>query len=218
MKINLGCGWKYRDGWTNVDKFASRVDVRADIGSLPFDDGTADHVDFYHTIEHVPRHDGVQALREIHRVLKRGGTVAIETPDRMKLIALINGDGPKTKRLNVVEGTRVATGLYYPNAKPLLHGVKGALGGVSGTPEAKADWHRWLLDRRTEILAALEAGDITQVKLPKNVKPGEPHLYIWHAMELVEELQGFGFTAKIEPPQSHGARTWRDSRVVGVKR
>lgn len=222
MKINLGCGPKRLDGYLSCDLYSPDVDVRCDIRSLPFEDGSVSEVLFYHTIEHVPRADGVQALREIARVLKPAGRVAIETPDRLKLIALIRGKGPKSKGLNVVEGTRAATGLYYPESATsrgtLLDGVKGAMGGVSGSWAEKIAWHNWLKQRRNEILTALEANDCTLMPLPEKVNPGEPHLYLWHADELADELRSLGFDSVIEDPQSHGQRTWRDCRVVGVKR
>ncbi len=219
MKLNLGCGWKYLEGgWTNCDLYAEKVDVRCDVRALPFPDETADEVLFSHCIEHVTREEGVKTLREIHRVLRVGGSVAIETPDRLKLIELIKGRGPKSKGLNVVEGTRAAQGLYYPDAPKLLDGVKGAMGGISGTRQQKIDWHNWLKSRRNEILAAVEANDLSLMPLPERVNPGEAHLYLWDGEQLAAEMEAIGFAATIEEPQQHGCRTWRDCRVVGVKR
>ncbi len=222
-RLNLGCGPKYLDGWINCDKFAECADVKADIVALPFGDGSIDAAIFYHTIEHVDRAGGLTALRELHRVLRPGGTLAIETPDRLKLIELVKGRGPKSKGLNVVEGTRAAQGQYYPNSETsrgtLLDGVKGAMGGVSGSRVDKINWHNWLKKHRNEILTALEACDCSRMPDPDvPVLPGEPHLYLWTAAELAAELESIGFTARIEDPQSHGQRTWRDCRVVGVKR
>lgn len=222
MKLNLGCGPKYLDGYTNCDLFAEHVDVRCDCRSLPFATGTVSEVVFFHTIEHVDRADGVKAITEIARVLRPGGFVAIETPDRLKLISLIRGHGPKSKGLNVVEGTRAATGMYYPESSTsrgtLLDGVKGAMGGVSGSRDNKLEWHNWLKKRRNEILSALEANDCSMMPLPETVNPGEPHLYLWTAAELAAEMELIGLSASIENPQSHGQRTWRDCRVVGTKR
>ena len=45
---------------------------------LPFGDATFDLVCLFDTIEHIP--DDVQALREIHRVLKPGGSVFVSVP------------------------------------------------------------------------------------------------------------------------------------------
>jgi len=219
MRLNLGSGWSYDPEWTNVDLYAERVDYRADVRQLPFMDGIADEAKLIHTIEHVDRDGGVAMLREIHRVLKSGGTLAVETPDRLKCITLIRGSGPKSGRLNVVEGTRAATGLFYPrSSKQLLNGVKGAMGGVSGTLEEKRRWHEWLLKRANRILAALEENDIARIRPPSMVKPGEPHVYLWHADELREAMESVGFDARVEDPREHGGRTWRDCRVLGVKR
>lgn len=218
MKLNLGCGPKRINGYLSCDLYAPDVDIKCDCRSLPFEDGSVDELLFYHTIEHVGREDGTRALREIYRVLRPGGTLAIETPDRLKLILLIRGHGPKTRDLNVVEGTRAAQGQYYPNAPKLLDGVKGALGGVSGTREAKKEWHVWLMKRASQILQALEANDMGLMPVPDHpVHPGELHQYLWTAAELAQEMESIGFTATVEDPQMHGQRGWRDCRVVGVK-
>lgn len=60
-------GWNY-----------SRLDVRADVGSLPFRGGTADAVLHTQVLEHVP--DPGQVLAELARVLKPGGVLYLTAP------------------------------------------------------------------------------------------------------------------------------------------
>lgn len=52
--------------------------VRADALSLPFPDGSFDHVIAAEVLEHIP--DDRRAMREIARVLRPGGTAAVSVP------------------------------------------------------------------------------------------------------------------------------------------
>jgi len=54
------------------------VDVRGDLGQLPFHDESVDTLVCTGVLEHVQ--DPHQAVREMYRVLKKGGRVFIETP------------------------------------------------------------------------------------------------------------------------------------------
>ncbi len=51
------------------------------IKKLPYPDGSADAIELYHVIEHLPRHDLPVALGEWNRVLRPGGKLIIECPD-----------------------------------------------------------------------------------------------------------------------------------------
>lgn len=90
MKLNLGCGGDYREGWVNMDVEPSlRTDVCHDFTETPwpFKDETFDHILCSHVLEHVPplkpgtsRDALVVILEEMHRVLKPGGTVEVIGP------------------------------------------------------------------------------------------------------------------------------------------
>ena len=80
MKINLGCGNDIRPGWVNVDCAAlPGVDIVHDLNvlPLPFEDAVADEIACEDVLEHV---DYVPLLKEMHRVLKPGGTINISVP------------------------------------------------------------------------------------------------------------------------------------------
>ena len=129
MKVlHVGCG-----GSTLPDIFPDLEEIRLDldpasganmIGSMldiPLDDGRVDVVYTSHTLEHVTQHDGVRALKEFLRVLRKGGqcicivpnigalaeriasgglrparflpyTLAAPAPDRRKRLVLCSGD------------------------------------------------------------------------------------------------------------------------------
>lgn len=72
MKLNLGCGDYYVDGWVNIDSAENskvRPDMVHDVSlGLPFDDDTADAVYAGHLLEHLPVEAVVPLLREVARV------------------------------------------------------------------------------------------------------------------------------------------------------
>lgn len=86
MKLNLGCGDKHLDGYTNVDIVESRLgntpDVICDIRDLkPFESDSAEEVLAVHVIEHMVRWEVVGVLSEWFRVLRSGGKLVLETPN-----------------------------------------------------------------------------------------------------------------------------------------
>ena len=78
MRLNLGCGNKKIPGFIGVD--IKSADVVADIRKLPFDDDSADEIMAIHVCEHFYVHEIIGVLAEWRRVLKPGGTLAVELP------------------------------------------------------------------------------------------------------------------------------------------
>jgi predicted SAM-dependent methyltransferase len=74
MKINLGCGNNYIDGWLNHD---DDVDITK---RLPFDDDSAQFILAEHVVEHVKYNEALAFFTECRRVLKPGGVVRIAVP------------------------------------------------------------------------------------------------------------------------------------------
>ncbi|MCC6212857.1 MAG: tetratricopeptide repeat protein [Burkholderiales bacterium] len=90
MRLHIG-GKQTMVGWKilNVQP-GPGVDFVADCSDLgAFEDGSVDEIYASHVIEHLSYRDPVQtALREFHRVLKRGGTARIGVPDFERLCRL----------------------------------------------------------------------------------------------------------------------------------
>ena len=89
-KLHLGCGWNLLPGWLNMDylprcREALYLDARR---PFFFHDETFDYIFSEHMIEHMAYNNGLNMLGECHRVLKKGGTVRISTPDLSFLMKL----------------------------------------------------------------------------------------------------------------------------------
>lgn len=79
-KLNLGCGRDICQGWINLDRASlPGVDVVHDVEQLPlpFKDKYFDHIQAKDVLEHV---DCIRVLRDLHRILKDGGTLDIRVP------------------------------------------------------------------------------------------------------------------------------------------
>lgn len=82
MKINLGSGGEPREGYVNVDcnPRATKVDIVWNLDNYPwpFEDNSVDEVYMDQCLEHLADHN--RAMKEIHRILKKGGTANISVP------------------------------------------------------------------------------------------------------------------------------------------
>lgn len=98
MKVNVGCGNHYANGWTNLDVVkipdaGINPDVVGSIEDLPFGDGEVDFLYAGHCLEHLriyPDANGTtqfdRGLREIARVLGPDGHAGFICPDVYRAI------------------------------------------------------------------------------------------------------------------------------------
>lgn len=91
MKINIGCGRDYREGWFNTDMSPEvKCEQRMDIGQGALDvaDNTAELVYISGVLEQIGENwQLIHALNECHRVLKPGGKIVIVVPNAKYAIA-----------------------------------------------------------------------------------------------------------------------------------
>lgn len=84
MKLNLGSGNDYRQGYVNID---IRTNIKADkhwnIKDLQYEDNTVDEIVIQDVLEHFK--NPVKILKECHRVLNLGGVLIIRVPDWEKI-------------------------------------------------------------------------------------------------------------------------------------
>ena len=93
VRLNVGCGTDYKEGWINVDNNSDnnieKLDLNWDLRNpLPFPDGSVDFIFNEHFMEHLTPEEGVQANRDFMRVLKEGGVLRIAMPDLEEVIAV----------------------------------------------------------------------------------------------------------------------------------
>jgi len=82
MKLHVGCGNKYFDGWTNLDIDSDSADICGDARELvEIDDNSCEIIYASHILEHFSRHEYESVLSIWHRKLTKGGTLRISVPD-----------------------------------------------------------------------------------------------------------------------------------------
>jgi glycosyltransferase involved in cell wall biosynthesis/predicted SAM-dependent methyltransferase len=103
LRLHLGCGDRYLEGYVNIDLPASShsvqsgrtPDIHADITRLQYADGTVDEIRLHHVFEHFDRPTALRLLIQWHLWLRPGGKLIIETPDLMgSLSSLLDSSGP----------------------------------------------------------------------------------------------------------------------------
>jgi 2-polyprenyl-3-methyl-5-hydroxy-6-metoxy-1,4-benzoquinol methylase len=79
-KLNVGCGRDIRKGYINMDVVKlPGVDIVHNINKkFPYKEGYFDKIVARHVIEHVE--DMGKVMKELHRILRPGGKLFIETP------------------------------------------------------------------------------------------------------------------------------------------
>lgn len=88
-KLHLGCGTVYFPGYKNIDwKMPStgKLDLRADVRSLPFENRSCSEIISFHLIEHIPRPDVKKTLQHWFRLLANNGKIIMELPDFDKTV------------------------------------------------------------------------------------------------------------------------------------
>lgn len=83
QRVNIGCGSRYLEDWTNLDFVSHSPSVIAhDLSrGVPLPDDSVDFVYSSHVLEHFDVLTGQQLLSECFRILKVGGRARIVVPD-----------------------------------------------------------------------------------------------------------------------------------------
>ncbi|MFA5071762.1 MAG: methyltransferase domain-containing protein [Candidatus Pacearchaeota archaeon] len=80
MKLNLGCGNDYREGYVNCD-WTDKVKVDKIVNlekKLPFKDNSVDEIICFHVLEHV--NNFIPLMHELYRISKKDAKIIIKTP------------------------------------------------------------------------------------------------------------------------------------------
>ena len=81
MKLNLGSAGLFLPGYTSIDLYDDRADLKMNILKLDFEDNTIEEILASHVFEHLSPHYAFPALQEWIRVLKPGGKLIMEMPN-----------------------------------------------------------------------------------------------------------------------------------------
>ncbi len=86
--LNLGCGYRFDQDWTNVNfaptgKGVLVYDLRR---GIPFADNSFDVVYHSHLLEHFSKVDALVFLHECYRVLQSGGILRVVVPDLERIV------------------------------------------------------------------------------------------------------------------------------------
>jgi predicted SAM-dependent methyltransferase len=82
LRLHLGCGATYKDGWVNVDLAGTRVDLPWDLARpLPFAPGSIHTIFHEHLLEHLTYAQGIELHRRCRELLRPGGVLRIGVPD-----------------------------------------------------------------------------------------------------------------------------------------
>ena len=85
--LNLGCGSRFHELWTNADLSPAHPSVIAlnALSSMPFADNSFAVIYMCHVLEHIPKNQTVELLRECRRILQKDGIIRIVVPDLEQL-------------------------------------------------------------------------------------------------------------------------------------
>jgi hypothetical protein len=88
LKLHLGCGEKYLEGYVNIDYpdteqkvIKTKADVFSDMRSLSYPENSVDEIRSHHLFEHFSRAEALKLITRWRSWLKPGGLLIIETPD-----------------------------------------------------------------------------------------------------------------------------------------
>ena len=106
MKLHLGCGKRYLEGYIHVDiaEFA-HIDYQLPIDDLStFKSNSAEEIYASHVLEYFDRNDVINVLTEWKRVLKPSGILRLAVPNFPKLVEVYQSSKELTSILGPLYG------------------------------------------------------------------------------------------------------------------
>ncbi len=130
MKLNIGCGYDYKEGYVNIDnteEIKTDLCMNPDEERLPYKKNSVEEIYCRHTYEHFE--NPLFVLEEFYRVVKKGGKIIIITPFGFNLSDTLfhktNGFHHKTFRQ------------FYGDERPYFSRVRLKGLDVRGIPRGK---------------------------------------------------------------------------------
>jgi SAM-dependent methyltransferase len=119
-KLNVGCGYDYRQGYLNVDLHAvHKPDLVADVTRLPMlPDAAFDEIVAQDVLEHFERARTAPALAEWSRLLVAGGVLHVRVPSLLGMFDLLSRPDRRPPAraeeiIHLMYGTQAYNGDYH---------------------------------------------------------------------------------------------------------
>jgi predicted SAM-dependent methyltransferase len=119
-RLEIGSGPSTKPGWLSSDLISG--DLYLDLTRpLPLPTGSFEYVFGEHVIEHLSEQAGMGLLRELRRIVRRGGVVRLTTPDLRKLIAIYEDENPVISQADYARFVDDITGKRHERACQILN-------------------------------------------------------------------------------------------------
>ncbi len=130
--------------YITTDLNSPLADVKADICALPFEDQSMDVILCNHVLEHIP--DDTTAMRELYRVLKKGGWGILQIPQDMNRARTfeddsITGEKERGEVFGQYDHVRIYGRDYFDKLKAIGFSVE-AVDYTAGWPDSEVDKYR----------------------------------------------------------------------------
>lgn len=119
MKLNVGCGTRIIDGWTNVDRTGFAGVEICDVRNLSEKYKNAEIIYASHVLEYFDEREVLDVLADWYSVLVSGGVLRLSVPNLESLIivyqktkSIANIIGPMYGRLETERGTIYHRAIY----------------------------------------------------------------------------------------------------------
>ena len=102
MKLHLGCGKRFLEGYTHIDLADyEHIDIKTSVGDLNMiENESVNEIYASHVVEYFDRNEVVKVLNEWRRVLVVGGILRVAVPDFKSLLSIYH----QTSNLNDILG------------------------------------------------------------------------------------------------------------------
>ncbi len=199
LKLHLGCGARYLDGYRNIDFPPSehtvqtdiRVDEYADIRELVYRRASVEEVRLHHVFEHFTRPVALALLTAWNAWLEPGGTLRIEVPDfdrtARRVLSPLTSEKRRGVALRHIFGSQEAPWAAHLegwSARRLAKTVEafGFNTAVRRKNRWKGTYNVDLSFRKTREISAAEARSVTANLLAKFLVDGEESMLdVWMA-------------------------------------
>lgn len=147
MKLHIGCGKKYLQGFTHVDVIPfDHVDIVADAGDLSMiDSETVREVYACHVLEHFQRDRVEEVLAEWRRVLVPRGVLRLAVPDFQAIVDSYCAGSDLFQLMGLLYGGQTYDHNFHHVAFDLDH-ITAMLRRIGFTRIHRYDWRDFLPD------------------------------------------------------------------------